>query len=181
MARLLGSVLATLLLSLAATAAPDPCAGFTWDVRAERALFAGDPLDIAAGKAAADAPELVLGRLYSLELRAEPEVSFAAPPGRRTPTEAAYAGLAQLRVPAGGPYRIAIDQAAWVDVLVNGTPIQARGFQGRRGCSAPHKIVEFELPAATPLVLQFSGGVTPAVLVTVTAAPAHAPAGRRMR
>jgi hypothetical protein len=136
--------------------AHDPCAGFAWDVRRERALFAGDARDLAAGRKAAAAPALATGQLYELELSAQPEVSFVAPPGKVWRAEATYAGLATLSVTAAGVYRIALDQAAWVDVIAHGVAIRARDHQGRPGCSAPHKIVEFELPAATPLVLQFS-------------------------
>ncbi|HET7756432.1 MAG TPA: hypothetical protein VFK87_04165 [Steroidobacteraceae bacterium] len=167
---------ALLLLPGAAAPAPgsDPCAGFSRDVRRERALFAGDARDLAAGRTAAAAPALATGQLYELELSAQPEVSFVAPPGRVSRTEATYAGLATLSVTAAGIYQIALDQAAWVDVLAHGVAIRARDFQGRPGCSAPHKLVEFELPAATPLVLQFSGAVTPSMRVTVSRA--HAPA-----
>jgi hypothetical protein len=155
----------------------DPCAKFSWDVRHERALFAAPAQDLAAGRTQSAAPALATEQPYELELSAQPEVSFVAPPGKVWPTEATYAGLATLSVTTAGVYRIALDQAAWVDVLVHGVALEARDFQGRPGCSAPHKIVEFALPAATPMVLQFSGAVTPAMEVTVSRAPASA-AGR---
>jgi hypothetical protein len=39
------------------------------------------------------------------------------------------------------------------------------------GCNAPHKIVEFVLPAASVLRLQSSGAIGPAVKVTVSRSP----------
>lgn len=166
-------VLAVALQSLCAVAAvgDDPCAAFSWDVHHERELFAGQPQTLPAGRTVAAAPALLPDRLYELELSAQPEVTFAAPPGKKWPTEASYAGLATLTLGTAGVYRIALDQAAWVDVVAKGTPLRSRDFQGRRGCSAPHKIVEFVLPAGTPLTIQFSGGVVPALKVAVSRFP----------
>ena len=168
------SLLALLLAALPARA-DDPCASFSWDVHHERELFSKEPVDIASGKTVADAPALTPDRLYELELRARPEVGFAAPPSRTWPTAATYAGLVRLTVETAGVYRIALDQSAWVDVLANGTVLQNRDFQGRPGCSAPHKIVEFVLPAGTPLILEFSASITPSVKVTISRSPVQHP------
>lgn len=159
----------------AASAADDPCAGFSWNVAHERQLFATDPLTVPAGRNLSAAPALSLDRLYELELSAQPEVSFAAPPGRTWPGEATYAGLVTLTVPTAGVYRIALDQAAWVDVIARGAPLESRDFQGRSGCSTPHKVVEFTLPAATPLAIQVSGGVVSLLRITLTRSPAPPP------
>jgi hypothetical protein len=155
--------------------ADDPCAAFSWDVRHERELFSKEPVDLASGRASVDAPVLTPERLYELELRAQPEVSFAAPPSRSWPQEATYAGLARLTVETAGVYRFALDQPAWIDVVANGVVLQSRDFQGRVGCSAPHKIVEFELPAGRPLILELSSSVTPSIRVTVSRAPVPKP------
>lgn len=168
--------LTLLLLPLAPTqAAEDPCAAFSWDVHHERALFREQAVDLASGRAFADAPVLTPDRLYELELRAQPEVSFSAPPSRTWPEEATYAGLARLTVEAAGVYRFALDQPAWVDVIAGGAVLQSRDAQGRVGCSTPYKIVEFALPAGKPLVLEFSASVTPSIKVTVTRSPVQAP------
>lgn len=168
-------LLALLALPLAPThaRADDPCAAFSWDVRHERDLFGKQPVDLASGRAFADAPALTPDRLYELELRAQPEVSFAAPPSRTWSEEATYAGLARLTVDTAGIYRFALDQPAWVDVVANGAVLQSRDAQGLVGCSAPHKIVEFALPAGKSLVLEFSASVTPAIRVTVSRSPAQ--------
>lgn len=174
--RLSTPLLALLLLPLAPTgAAEDPCAGFTWDVRHERELFGEQPLDVASGKALADAPAVTPDRLYELELRAQPEVSFSAPPSRTWPQEATYAGLARLTVDTAGVYRFALDQPAWVDVVAGGAVLPSRDAQGRVGCSTPYKIVEFALPAAKPLVLEFSASVTPSIRISVSRSPVQTP------
>ena len=170
-------LLALLALPLAAThaRADDPCASFSWDVRHERDLFGKQPVDLASGKALADAPALTPDRLYELELRAQPEVSFAAPPSRSWPEVATYAGLARITLDTPGVYRFSLDQPAWVDVVANGAVLQGRDAQGRAGCSTPYKIVEFALPAGRPLVLEFSASVTPAIRVTVSRSPTQTP------
>jgi hypothetical protein len=170
-------LLALLSLPLAPThaRADDPCAGFSWDVRHERELFGKQPVDLASGRASTDAPALTPDRLYELELRAQPEVSFAAPPSRTWPQEATYAGLARLTLETAGIYRFALDQPAWVDVVAGGAVLPSRDAQGRVGCSTPYKIVEFALPAAKPLVLEFSASVTPSIRISVSRSPVQTP------
>ncbi len=153
--------------------ADDACAGFTWEVGHERKLFAGEGQSLAAGSTLAASPSLSTDRLYQLELPRQSEVKFVASPGRHRPPDGLYAGLARLTVDTGGAYRISLDQSLWVDVIANGLAIQAKAFQGRPGCSAPHKIVEFVLPAGTSLTLQISGGSVPTARIAVTRPPAE--------
>jgi hypothetical protein len=167
--------LAFLCLVAAAARADDPCAGFAWDVSHERALFATDAKALPAGKAVASSPMLAADRLYQLQLSSQPEVTFAAPPGKKMLADSAYAGLATLAVDKAGAYRISLDQSFWLDVVATGALISSKDFQGRAGCSAPHKIVEFVLPAGTPLTLQFSGATSKTLRVTITRSPVQAP------
>ena len=156
--------------------AEDPCAAFTWDVTHERTLFRQEAQNLPAGNAAAAAPDLATDRLYQLQLRAQTEVAFATQPDKKPPDEGkTYAGLASLTVATAGVYRIALDQAFWVDVIADDSLVQARDFQGRPGCNAPHKIVEFLLPAGKPITLQFSGGRVLTVKVSVTRSPGQTP------
>jgi hypothetical protein len=155
--------------------ANDPCAAFTWDVRHEQTLFATEPQTLVAGEKLAASPTLTIDHLFQLKLRGQSEVTFAAPPGRRPPGDGTYGGLARLTVDTAGVYRVSLDQPLWVDAVVDGAVLAAKDFQGRKACNAPHKVVEFLLPAGTPVTLQLSGGHTPAVKITVTRAPAHAP------
>ena len=170
-------LLLCMLLPLAATAGEvaDPCAAFTWDVKHERALFGAKPQSLAVGKTAASAPALVPDQLYELELSTWPQVAFAVAPGRHPASDTAYGGLATLTLAAAGVYRISLDRPFWVDVLAEGAPIHSQDFQGRRGCDAPHKVVEFVLPAATHLTLQFSGGASSTVRVAISRAPRPSP------
>ena len=155
--------------------AEDPCAAFSWDVGQERALFASAPQVVPAGSAPAGAPARAAGRLYQMQLTPQAGVSFAAPPAKKMLADGAYAGVATLTVATAGVYRISLDQPFWLDVAANGVLIPSKDFQGRAGCTAPHKIVEFELPAATPLVLQVSNGTSTTVKVAITPVPTGMP------
>ena len=84
----------------------------------------------------------------------------------------AFAGLAALRIEAPGSYRVAIDLPLWIDVVSNGKLVQPTDYQGQHACSAPHKIVVFDL-GSQPVILQFSNAFQDDVLLTVTAAPAR--------
>jgi hypothetical protein len=173
-------LLLALALTLAAQSAvadqDDPCAGFSWNVARERALFAAAPQSIAAGRELKSAPLLAPDRLYELQLGEQGQVSMPVAPGRKSVGDAGYngvaryAGVARLQLPRGGSYRISLDQPAWIDVLADGKMLDSSGFQGRAGCLAPHKMVQFALPAGPELVLQFSAATVPHLRVTITQA-----------
>jgi len=148
--------------------AQDPCGGFKWDVSKERALFASSALSQPAGKDAAAAPMIVPNRLYQLQLKPEAQVAFPVPPGKKPRADGTYAGLAALKIPKSGSYRISLDLPFWVDVAAGGKLVPAKDYEGQQNCNAPHKIVEFELDGQAPLMLQFSGVSQAAVRLTVT-------------
>lgn len=106
----------------------DPCAEFTWDVHHERALFGTQPQPLTAGQTVAASPTLLADRLYQVELRAQSEVKFSEPPGRKRGDGGEYAGLATLTVDSDGAYRISLDQPLWVDVIASGTIVPAKDF-----------------------------------------------------
>ena len=157
------------LLGTGAAAAPadEPCVGFKWDVSKERALFAASAPAEQAGKSAGSTPVIVPDRLYQLQLLPARQVEFPAHPGK-TPGEGTYAGLAALKISRSGAYRVSVDLPLWIDVAAGGQRVPATDYQGQQRCDAPHKIVQFDLDAARPLILQFSGSIQPTVRLTVT-------------
>jgi hypothetical protein len=164
------SFIGAILLSAAATQAfaEDPCGGFKWDVSKERALFASSARPTPAGKDTAAAPVIEPNRLYQLQLKPEAQVTFSRPPGKKPPGDGSYAGLAALKIPKSGSYRISLDSGFWVDVVTGGKLVPAKDYEGQHDCAAPHKIVEFDLDNQAPLLLQFSGVSQAAVRLTVT-------------
>jgi hypothetical protein len=95
---------------------------------------------------------------------------YVVPPGKRQLTEGGYGGLVRFRVAAAGTYRISVDQPFWVDIIVDGAAIRSKDFQGQKGCSAPHKVVEFVLPADKELLLQFGNTAGSHARFTITSA-----------
>jgi len=151
--------------------ADDPCTAFTWDVHHERTLFETKPQILTSGQTVVASPTLAADRLYQVELTAQSEVKFLEPPGRKRGDGGGFAGLVRLTVATAGVYRISLDQPLWVDVIANAALLPAKDHQGRPGCNAPHKVVEFLLPAGSPVTLQFSDSRVPVVKVTVTRSP----------
>ena len=166
------TAIATLLLGLAAAAAhaDDPCAGFKWNVAHERALFAGQGQALAAAKDAAAAPQLDPERLYDLSLLSQATVALRIPAGAKSSFDGAFAGFARVAIATAGRYRVSLDQGGWIDVVGDTGAITSSDFAGQRGCSAPHKVVEFELPAGV-LLLQLTGISEPHVRLTLTRVP----------
>ena len=164
-------MLALFAAGAAVPALADGCLDFKWDVSKERALFAGAPTVLAAGKDAKSAPTLVPNRLYSMQLSAQDAVGFSVIPPAKKSAAAGYGGLATLMVSAPGVYRMAMDLPSWIDVVADGALVKATDFQGQHECSAPHKIVEFELAGARPFLLQLSNVSLDKILITITPAP----------
>jgi hypothetical protein len=146
----------------------DPCAAFTWNIEHERALFAGTPEAIVAGRDAASTPLLAPERLYHMQLAAQSQVALVLPPGKKSSPEGAYAGMAHLRLHQAGTYRVSADQPVWIDIVANGKMIDSADFQGRHGCFAPHKIIQYALPADHDLVLQLSAAPSVGVRLAIT-------------
>ncbi len=174
----LNIVMAAVLLcgaaaALPAAAAAAPCAS-SWDVQHEVALFGTPAQALTAGVDQAGAPRIRADRFYALHLTPQPQVRFAMPPGKVMLNDGAYAGLVRLKVTQPGSYRVSIDVPFWIDVVAGGKELPTEDFTGLRGCSGPHKLVEFLLPANQDLLLQFSGATTAQLHVAITKAP---PAG----
>jgi hypothetical protein len=155
-----------------ALAADDPCGGFSWNVTHERSLFAGKARSEKAGSELANAPAIGTDHLYELALTAQDQVHFRTPPGKQLKPDGAHAGLVRLKVAKAGLYRISVDQPFWIDVVSGDELVHSTDFQGVAGCKAPHKIVQFLLPASQDLVLQVSGLPSAQARLAVTFAPA---------
>ncbi len=178
MPKLLACSLLIAVLSGAAAApaaAADPCSGFKWDVGKEHALFLGSAMTLTAGRDVASAPAISADRLYEFELIPQEQVAFALPPGKTMLTDGAYAGLATFKVDSPGAYRVSVDVPFWIDVVADGKLVATKDFRGQPSCDSPHKIVEYELTASRPLVLQVSGSTKAGVRLTMTKSPTAKP------
>src|SRR5271154_5093818 len=85
-------------LTGAAAHADDPCTGFKWNVRHERALFAGQAQALAAAQEARSAPEVAAERLYDISLLPQTTLALRAPAGAKSRFEGAFAGFVRLNI-----------------------------------------------------------------------------------
>ncbi|HEY4339505.1 MAG TPA: hypothetical protein VGM97_06155 [Steroidobacteraceae bacterium] len=153
-----------------AVLAADPCAGFTWNVAHERALFATAPVAVTAAAAAGPATTLDVDKLYEITLTPQDKVSFVLPPAKKALADGAFAGMVTLHIPSPGKYRVSMSEGFWIDVIADGKFAPTDDFTGAHECRAPRKIVQYPLPAGN-LTLQFSNTNSATVRVTVTAVP----------
>ena len=165
-----------LVTSGPALAADDPCAAFKWNVAAERAVFSQKAQSASAGRDAPSAPAMKTKTLYELALAPQESVKFVIKPGKKALPDGAFAGVMHFRVPTTGAYRVALDQGLWVDVVSHEALVESTDFTGAHDCSAPRKIVQYNLPAGEDLVLQLSGAAKDHARVAITTAPPATPA-----
>ena len=71
-------------------------------------------------------------------------VTLAATPGKEAAT-GLYAGVAWFDVVRAGKARIALDQAAWIDLVRDGAIVPSTGHGHGPKCSGMRKIVDFDL------------------------------------
>jgi hypothetical protein len=167
------SVILLLAAALPSARADDACADFKWDVTKERALFAGAPTPVKAGTDTKMAPSLVPGKLYQVQLASQAGVNFVLEPGRKSRADADHGGVAILKMPTSGAYRVSVDMPLWMDIVANATLLPATDFQGQHDCKAPHKIVVFDLAVDQTLTLQLSSSAADSVRLAITPAPAR--------
>jgi hypothetical protein len=160
--------LAALAAAAPCVAADEGCAGFKWDVSAERALFASAARLQHTGKDPAAAGAIEANHLYELDLKPLSQVTFAATSGNKRLTEDSFAGLLALKVAATGSYRFSVDVPLWIDVVAAGKLIPPTDYAGARDCHAPHKIVVFDLQAGQLVIVQLSAASAPGARLTVT-------------
>jgi hypothetical protein len=165
-----------LVTSGPALAADDPCAAFKWNVTEERAVFSQKAQSASAGHDALSAPAMKTKTLYQLALAPQNSVNFVVKPGKKGLSDGSFAGVMHFRVPTTGAYRVALDQGLWVDVVSHQALVESTDFTGAHDCSAPRKIVQYNLPAGEDLVLQLSGAAKDQVRVAITTAPPATPA-----
>ena len=173
------AILSLCLIGFATSALADEvdgCRKFAWDVSHEVAVMKQTPAPITAGtKPGAQAPLVKLDEPYEFKLSPQSGVTYSAQPMKPTLNDSAQGGLVRFHTGKAGLYRVAITTGHWLDVVDGETPIKSKDFSGSRECPRPHKIVEFELPANTDLVLQFSGSTDPSVVASITPVAASSP------
>lgn len=172
--KMLLPILVGSLTLISVARAADPCDGFTWNVTVERALFAQEAQSMTAGTIETGAPMVKVAALYAISLAPQENVHFALTPTKKTLPDGAHAGLAKIHLAHAGRYRVSLDTAAWVDVIMAGQFVSSRAFTGQHDCRAPAKIVEYELPSGDALI-QLSAASPDHIRLAMTESPPAAP------
>jgi hypothetical protein len=95
------------------------------------------------------------------------EVSFPVTPGRAPPS-GSFAGLVALSVPAPGKYRISVDVPLWIDVAGGALLAPVLDYEGQHECSAPRKVVVFDLQGGKEWTLELSAADRAVIRLAVT-------------
>jgi hypothetical protein len=171
---LLGACLAALavtettaqVLSVEKLPSRPPCVEKQADVAA---AWAQPAVALESGHDADDARvhSLTLSQPNKLNLVTAASAHFPVPPGGAgQPAQYMYVGLAALRIPKDGTYRIMTNEAMRIDVVRDGKLVDARAFG--HGCLG--KFVDFALAAGDAL-LELAGAPYDSVSVVILPRP----------
>jgi hypothetical protein len=146
----------------------DPsCKGVAVEWPADLKAWGLTAVPVTAATAPGTLPTLTPGTPARVTLAAKEGVTLVVAPPKPA-GEKTYAGTVAFTVPAAGPYRIALDGGAWIDVVADGKSLDSTSHKHGPNCSGIHKVVDFGL-AAGSYQLQLSN--SPAATVTVLVVP----------
>ncbi|MET0226113.1 MAG: hypothetical protein ABW187_06725 [Dokdonella sp.] len=169
--KLLPCVAVTALLLFRQAHADDACSAFKWDMKHEHTLFMHEGHTATVGKDDKSAPMLDMDRLYLITLAPQKTVKFAAPPSKKAPAASGSAGLVHFRIAKAGQYRVSADVPLWIDLVADGKAIAPVDFSSAHECTAPRKVVLYDLPASQALTVQLSGSSEAQAHITLTPVP----------
>lgn len=144
-----------------ACAATDAAAPAGWARKLE--------LTAASEDGGASAAKLVLGQSAEARLTNGAEVIFPVAP-QKTPAGETYAGLFELNIATAGLYRLALSEAAWIDVVENGVLIDSTAHAHGPACTTVRKMVDFPLKAGRHVV-EVAGAPNPTIVLMAAPAP----------
>lgn len=124
---------------------------------------------VTAATKAADQPEIALGKAYAATLQPTAQVQYSIPLGK-APKDNSFGGLFMLTVDKAGIYSIALDQAAWIDVVKDEQTVKSGAHGHGPDCSTIRKYVEFQLIPGH-YTIQISAADKQALTVEVVAKP----------
>lgn len=130
---------------------------------------APESVKAAASIEASDAALLAPGKAADLALLPTPDVKFAIRP-EHPGGSVSSSGIAAIRIDRAGIYRVAIDSAAWLDVVADGKSLPSVNHGRGPACTGIRKMVDFGLDPGRYL-LQIAGNGTPKIRVLIAALP----------
>lgn len=133
------------------------CDGFLWPLATEIAWFKADTGEKAASGARLAA--LPADKAIALDLRPMPQAELPAKPTSTSKPDDAekFGGFVTIAAfPEPGAYQIAMSASGWLDVVQNGTALEAIAHTGSPQCDVLRKSVRFEVGPG-PVSIQVSG------------------------
>lgn len=150
-------LLAAPLSASAETAGGKACDSFLWPLDTEIAWFkADDSQKLASGATLAGVPA---DKAIALNLLPTPKVELPAKPTSTPKADDAekFSGFVTIEAfPEPGTYQVAISTSGWLDVVQNGTALEAIAHTGAPQCDLLRKSVRFEIGPG-PVSIQVSG------------------------
>lgn len=144
------------------------CSAFAMNVAPEAALWQAAATEAAAGTDADTAAEVVPGTVSRLALHAPAGVTFPVAPEQDRSAPDRFSGTARVTVPQAGYWRVSASNGLWFDAVAGGAIIPSAAFEMQTACAAPFKVVVYDLPAGTEILLQLNGSPSESVDLLVT-------------
>ncbi|MEZ5734231.1 MAG: hypothetical protein R3E09_00270 [Novosphingobium sp.] len=126
------------------------------------------PLKAASDEQGLAQSNVVPGRAVELTLVPTPEVRYLIRP-EQPGGSVSYGGLVRFVVDEAATYRVALETAAWIDVVRDGVAAASVAHGHGPDCSGIRKMVDFALEPGS-YVLQIAANGVPSVRVLVTRA-----------
>ncbi len=101
------------------------------------------PEALPAGASGATQPDIAIGNAYQAQLSPVAAVHYPVAPKKLK--DASFGGVFMLTVEKAGTYTVALDAAAWVDVVHDGQTVRGLGNSHGLDCSTIRKTVDFAL------------------------------------
>ncbi len=127
------------------------------------------PATAAGNEAGLAAAVIPVGARADAVLRQTGDIRYVARP-EKPGGSVSFGGMFAFDVTEPGTYRVALDSAAWIDVLRNGKAVASTAHGPGPECSGIRKMVDFPLEPGR-YVLQLAANGKPAIAVLVARLP----------
>jgi len=151
------------------SAPPPGCSAWDAGLPPQWAPWAEKGAAITAASTPADAARaaLVVGKKYSVTLKAAKDVRMAVETPDVDPPPNAHKGLLSVRVPSDGLYWVAVTSGLWIDIVEGGAVLESTDHGPGPQCASIAKSVQFMLKAGNATI-QLSDNRGSAVDLMVT-------------
>jgi hypothetical protein len=127
------------------------------------------PLASATGPADIAKSAVALGKGYEASLLSTPKISYVVQP-EKPGGSASHGGLFAFTVETAGAYTVALQSAAWIDVIENGKAVTPTSFGHGPECTSIRKMVVFPLQPGRHM-LQVSANAEPKMKLMIAKKP----------